>query len=162
MADQKFSILSLNVKGLCNVVKLTKIFYWLKERNYMYINGITYLQETHSDHKTCKSWSNQLKGQVFYSHGTTNSCGTLIIIGQNVEYKLKDKIIDDLGRYVILNFEIQGSNYLLINTYMPNIETSQVEFLREISDILSRYDLPESIIWGGDFNCPFDRIDIWW
>ena len=157
MADQKFSLLSLNVKGLRNVVKRTKIFYWLKERNY--INGITYLQETHSDYKTSKSWSNQLKGHIFYSHGTTNSCVTLIIIGQNVEYKLKDKIIDDLGRYVILNCEIQGSNYLLINTYMPNIETSQVEFLREINDILSRYDLPESIIWGGDFNCPFDKID---
>ena len=64
MADQKFSILSLNVRGLRNVVKRTKIFYWLKEHNY--INGITYmyLQETHSDYKTCKSWSNQLKGQV--------------------------------------------------------------------------------------------------
>ena len=77
----------------------------------------------------------------------------MIIIGQNVKYKLKDKIIDDLGRYVILNCKIQGSNYLLINTYMPNNETSQVEFLREIND------LPESIIWCGDFNCPFDRID---
>ena len=57
------------------------------------------------------------------------------MISSNVEFILKDKIIDDTGRYIIICREIQGSNFVLVNTYVPNTETEQVVFLKEMSKI---------------------------
>ena len=70
-------------------------------------------------------------GDLYFSHGTTNSCGVLTLVGKNVDFVLKDKIIDDLGRYVILLCEISGLTVLLLNTYAPNTESAQVTFFME-------------------------------
>ena len=37
-----------------------------------------FLQETHSCEKDEKKWNEHLKGTLFFSHGTTNSCGVAI------------------------------------------------------------------------------------
>ena len=94
------------------------------------MNGITFLQETHSDISTCKHWKAQWNGDMFFAHGTKYSCGVAILVGKNVEFVLNDKIIDDKGRFVILICEIQGIKFQLINAYAPNTETEQVVFLR--------------------------------
>ena len=46
----KFSILSLNVKGLRNNIKQHKIYHWIEENNGL--NSIIFLQESHSDRKS--------------------------------------------------------------------------------------------------------------
>ena len=157
MLNLKCSVLSLNVKGLRNSLKRQKIFYWLKQHNSL--NAITFLQETHSDRKTEKSWKNYCNGDLYFSHGTTNSCGVLTLIGKNVDFILKNKIIDDSDRYVILLCEISGLTVLLLNTYAPNTESAQVTFFTELWEILSKLDNIDNIIWGGDFNCSFDKLD---
>ena len=83
----------------------------------------------------------------------------MTLIGSNVEFILKDKIIDDTGRYIIICCEIQGSDFVLVNTYIPNTETEQVAFLKDMSELLSTIDTRENIIWGGDFNCCFEKLD---
>ena len=47
ITNLKYSVLSLNVKGLRNPIKRQKIINWIKNQNGL--NGITFLQETHSD-----------------------------------------------------------------------------------------------------------------
>ena len=43
--------------------------------------------------------------------------------------------------------------------YVPNTETEQVAFLKDMSELLSTIDPRENIIWGGDFNCCFEKLD---
>ena len=56
MVSLKYSLLSFNVKGLRNIVKRRKIIQWIKDHGGL--NGITFLQETHSDSKTERAWKN--------------------------------------------------------------------------------------------------------
>ena len=37
-----------------------------------------FLHETHSREKDEKKWNDDLKGALFFPHGTTNSCGVAI------------------------------------------------------------------------------------
>ena len=41
-------------------------------------NGILFLQETHFSHDTVINWRDDFKGELFFSHETTNSCGVMI------------------------------------------------------------------------------------
>ena len=43
-------------------------------------SGILFLQETHSSdaHDTIINWHDDFKGELFFSHGTTNSCRVMI------------------------------------------------------------------------------------
>ena len=40
-------------------------------------NRILYLQKTHSSHDIVISWRAEFKGELFFSHGTTNSCDVM-------------------------------------------------------------------------------------
>ena len=108
-----------------------------------------------------KRWRKDWKGLSFFSHGKTNSCGVLTLIGDSIDFKLLDKVIDDKGRYILLHCNIQNTQILLINSYFPNLESQQVEFIRSISDSISCMNIGNStqIIWGGDFNFCFSCID---
>jgi hypothetical protein len=62
-----------------------------------------------------KEWAKRTRGKLFMSHGTTKSKGTAIHFGRN--YAIKDQRLDNS---VILVAEIQGSNFILINSYLPH------------------------------------------
>ena len=47
-------------------------------KNYVPSNGFIFLQETRSSIKDEKVWSDEFEGQLFFSHGKTNSCGVAI------------------------------------------------------------------------------------
>ena len=40
-------------------------------------NGILFLQKTHSSHDIVISWGEEFKGELLFSHETTNSCGVM-------------------------------------------------------------------------------------
>lgn len=82
----------------------------------------------------------------------------MILIGKNLELKVIHKVICQRGRFIILLCEIQGKSFLLINSYAPNDEASQVNFLREIYEKIREFETPDDtrIIWGGDFNFTFN------
>ena len=77
------SFISNNVKRLKAISKPIKIFEYLK--NYVTSNGFIFLQETHSSVKDEKIWNDEFGGQLFFSHGKTNSCGVAIAFaGKNI------------------------------------------------------------------------------
>ena len=45
-------------------------------------------------------WSQQWRGDVFYSHGTTKSSGVMTLIGEKLKFKLIENINDNNGRYI--------------------------------------------------------------
>ena len=81
------------------------------------------MQETYITAKIEKLYKYQWHGSMVFSHGTSNSRGVNVAFRHGLEHEmLSDPICDPNGRYIILNMEIQGSPYILVNCYAPNNE----------------------------------------
>jgi exonuclease III len=63
-----------------------------------------------------------------------------VLVGDHVEFKCNKSLLDDQGRYIIIHCILQGQSFVLVNIYMPNTENEQVEFLKVISQELSKLD----------------------
>ena len=60
---------------------------------------------------------------------------------------------DQNGRYIVLQVDIQGNLYMLINYYVPDLEPQQASMLDELTKVLSNLELNKNtnLILGGDF-----------
>jgi exonuclease III len=128
---------------------------WLKNKKA----DIIFLQETYSTSEVENIWKTQWKGKVFYSHGTTHSRGTMILISGDLEFELMNIYTDTNGRYIFLEAMVQGCRLLLVNIYAPNTRNQQENFFSLLSNKMDEYDFqPERniIMAGGDFNIYFD------
>ena len=93
------------------------------------------------------------------AHGSSNSSGVAILVKKGVDCTIHSKILDPLGRCVILKAEINNKMYVLINVYAPNKDTNIINFLNDLLTTLQKnYFDEENIIIGGDFNCPLNPI----
>lgn len=155
MHNYKLEFVSLNVNGLGENKKRRVLFEWFK--NSKHLANITFLQETHSSKNIEGVWKSEWGGDIYFSHGTTNSKGVAILFEKDFEYKLIEEICDDAGRYLVLKIEVDQVPFLLVNFYAPtkNFESDQIACLECINSILSDR-LHESIVMGGDFNTIFD------
>ena len=128
------SFISNNVKGLQAISKRIKIFEYLK--NYVTSNGFIFLQETHSSVKDEKLWNDEFEGQLFFSHGKTNSCGVAIgFVGKKALNILNIKR-DNLGRILVIEVKIDDSVFVLINIYNVNTQPEQLYTLNDLINIL--------------------------
>jgi len=154
--DLNLNVLSLNVRGLGNTKKLTKMLFWLSKHGGD--RGVTFFQESHSNPEVESKWRSSTKGEFIMSHGSPNSRGVAIHIGKELEYKILTKQCDLDGRYILLLITIQGADFLLINSYAPNNEIEQVAYFKNLFIQISTIDYPPEthIIWGGDFNNTFE------
>ena len=145
-----FSCATFNVKGLGNYVKRIKLNNWILEEKL----DVIFLQETHSTKEEEDGWNKDWDSKkVFYSHGTTNSKGVIIMIRKELEFEVIKSQGDDEGRYIILDARIQGSNFILLNIYAPNDEVGQVNLWKDIRENLRKLSLiGKKILIGGDLN----------
>ena len=156
MGVESLKLVSLNVKGISNFHKRKTIYTWCRRKNA----DFSFLQETHSKTEIETQWKNEWGAGIIMSHGSSNSREVAILIKKGVDYTLRSKIIDALGRYIILKVEIKDKIYVLINIYAPNKDKDSFKFF---ADLLARLknenlDEEENIILGGDFNCPLNTI----
>ena len=156
MIALNINFLSNNVKGLQSCKKRAKLFEYFKSK--LAPNGILFAQETHSSRDIETKWKNEFSGQLFYSHGKTNSCGVLTGFYGNKTFKLVKEMSDKNGRILILDVIIDDSEFLLINLYNANTELEQLKTLAELERLLVNFDIDsdKKIIFSGDFNIFFD------
>lgn len=156
MENFNFQVTTLNVRGMRNCKKRRKMIHWFSKHEAS--KGITFIQETHTTPECMQEWKNIFRGEIFMSHGSNNSKGVAVLIGEKLDHKIKEYIVDERGRYVIMSALIQGCEFVLINIYQPNEEKYQIETLKELFKKLNTLDIPmyTPIIWGGDFNVIFD------
>ena len=95
------NIVSFNVNGISHKNKRIPIFEKLAK-----LNAIAFLQETHSTNKTEKIWKDDWLGNIFFSHGSSNSKGVAILIPNNIQFDIQDKITDSEGRFLILKIKL--------------------------------------------------------
>ena len=78
-------------------------------------------------------WLGDFKGELFFSHGTTNSCSVMIrYLGGN-KIKVNKIKNDNQSRILIVDADIDEQTFVLINLYSPNTETEQIKTMSSIS-----------------------------
>ena len=152
-----YNFLSFNVNGLNSSKKRIKMFEYFREK-ISKNNGIIFLQETHSCENTYNDWRNDFKGDLFFSHGTTNSCGVMIGYLGNNNFHVNKIKSDSQGRILIIDTDIDNQNFVLINLYNANVESEQLKTLCELDQLLSDFclDSNKKVVFAGDFNLFFN------
>ena len=140
---------SLNVRGLRDVKERRAIFHWLRKFN----QGIIFLQETHSCSEDESIWKNEWGANIVFSHGSRDSRGVAILFSNSMNYNINNCICNLSGRCILLEIEIDGKNFFLVNLYAPTKDhvSDQVAFLAELRTHLVD-NLHSNFIFGGDFN----------
>ena len=124
-----FKLISLNVRGIRSPKKRKALLMWLKERKY----DIIFLQETYSTDEVEDIWRTQWQGELFFSHGTNHSCGVMILVRNDLEFNLKTIQVDNEGRYLTMEAEVQSSNFLFVNIYAPIKVQEQCQFFDKLN-----------------------------
>ena len=124
MGTSDFKMLSLNVRGLSNFKKRRAIFAWCRKQNA----NIIFLQETHSTHDKEKQWKAEWGAPLELAHGSSNARGVAILLRNGFNCKIKQKIVDSMGRYLGVEAEINDENYFLLNVYEPNNDNQAAKY----------------------------------
>ena len=149
-------LISLKTRGISNFKRRRTVFTWCRKKKA----DVIFLQETHSKKEIELQWRNEWGTEMILSHGSPNARGVAILLNKGVDYCIQSKIIDPLGRFIIVKVEIEHNLYVLINVYAPNKDKENVKFFNDLLAILRREDLDaeESFIVGGDFNCLLNPV----
>ena len=129
-----FKLLSLNARGIRSFDRRKSMFNWLLKSSA----DICFLQETYSPPEVENEWKKQWKGETFFSHGTDHSRGVLILVKDQLDFKLQSLKVDSQGRYVFLDALIQNFPFALLNIYVPNECAEQCDFFNKISEELKK------------------------
>ena len=155
MADN-LNIISNNVNGLRSTKKRIKMFEYLKSK--ICNNGMVFLQETHSSENSQSEWHNDFNGEIYFSHGTTNSCGVMIGFITTKKICVNKISQDTKGRILIIDVSIDDMPFILVNLYNANTEAEQLLTLCEFDHLLDDFllDNSKNIVFAGDLNLFFD------
>ena len=145
MNSDNLKFISNNVKRIQKLEKRIKIFEYLK-------NGFIFFQETHSSVSDEKRWCNELDGNLYFSHGKTNSCGVAIGYVGSKSFVLTNQTTDKNGRLLLIEVIFDDVKFVLINICNCNTESQQLLTLIELHKILQNVDdiRNKNIIIGGD------------
>ena len=138
-------IKSLNVRGLRDDRKRREMFHVFHKSKY----NIFLIQETHSTKECEIQWRTEWGGDIYYSHGTNVARGTCILIEKSLGKQVHDVVVDDDGRYVILDAEIGNIRLTLASIYGPNSDDS--DFFVDLT-ALTENIVNDNRIIGGDWN----------
>ena len=147
-------VLSLNVKGLRDSQKVSKVNWYVSQICF----DILFLQETHvvslvegngiADKLSCRgSWG----------FGGPHSCGVAILVKKYLNVIVSQESRDRDGRYLILDFSFKGQEFRVVNVYLPNSVRERRLVLQELHNGLNSNRVT---VCGGDFNFVEDlRMD---
>ena len=149
VSTSKIALHSFNTRGLSNKNKRQMVFAWLQNN----FKGVIFLQETHTTEISEATWRHEWSGDVYFSHGTSNSRGVAILIPKGINILIHNVTRDNSGRYIILDATIDDNQMTLINIYAPTRDNinDQLQFIQELQTSLIEY-IDKNLIIGGDFN----------
>lgn len=147
------NLLSFNVRGIRQEIKRHSIYQYIKKKNI----DICFLQETHSTDKDENQWKNEWGGEVYYSHGTSQARGVMVLVRPGFDLKVDNIIKGDFGRFIYMKILTQGAQINVLNIYAPNLEAEQLRFYRDLDTLMEGVqEVNDKWIIGGDFNVIFD------
>ena len=95
---------------------------------------------------------------LFFSHAKINSCEVAIGYCGTEDLKVVNTACDKNGRILILDAELNGTNFLLNNFYNSSTESEQLFTFSTLQNLLEKFDdyNKKNIVFGGGFNLIFD------
>ena len=156
--SEKLNICSLNCQGLGQKEKRERLNLWCKNQKC----NILFIQESHFIEKHENVINNEIKGKLYHSFGNSQSRGVTILIKDNIKYKTINETRDNDGRIILINIELDGNIFTLLNVYAPNIRRNRNSFFKKVNNIINNNRLG-ILIMGGDMNeslTSFDRKSI--
>ena len=106
----KFRAISFNCNGIGEKIKDKKIFTYINDKIK---HGFCFLQETHSTSTDENKWKSKWNGNIYFSHGSSNSTGCAILLSKQFPIKIVKESRDMDGRLHML--EMNDEKFLLIN-----------------------------------------------
>lgn len=116
---------------------------------------IILLQETHSKPEDEALWSREWGGDIWFSHGTTQSQGVAVLINKKVPLEVLEIQSAFEGRFLLLEVKMGDLTFLISNFYAPNEDDEQ--FFIQAFEKIEQKDNPNMIL-AGDFNTALDPI----
>ena len=147
-------IYSFNVRGIRQKVKRRTVFRHLKTK---YPSGVYLLQETHSSTDIEQMWKMDWNGDIYFNHGTTDSCGVAILIFPGMDLSIESIQKDDDGRLLALQIKNDDQDFFLCNLYFPTRDKvqEQLTLLNTVKEVINENECLNTIL-GGDFNTVFN------
>ena len=99
---------SFNCNGLGDKNKRNKVLNWLSKED------IIFLQETHSTLESESDWKQKWDGEIFYSHGTSNSTGVAILIKRNEHVEIDTVRTICQGRTLLIESTYNSVKYIAL------------------------------------------------
>lgn len=151
-----FTISTLNLNGARDVRKRASLFELVKLKSI----NVMLVQETHSDTLNETDWKREWDGEVVLSHLSRTSGGVAVLFSKNL--LPKSQVVEEIiqGRLMVVRATYELFTIVFINVYAPNTGPDRVQFLNELSVVLSQCGPEEFLFLGGDFNCTEnDQVD---
>ena len=150
----RLSFITLNVRGINSSRKRRAIFRQLHNKNA----SVIFLQETYSSNNQEKLWSNEWGSKIHFCHGNKHSKGVAILFSPKIQVTIENQMQSEDGQILTLQVVIDDAKLVCANIYAPNDPGAQHRFYLHLNNILQKFS-SESVILGGDFNCPLSKED---
>ena len=146
----KIKISSINIHGLRNRKKRASFFKYIKRSSY----DIVCVQESFITNEIKDVWEKEWGGTLFYSAGTPNSMGQMILVKK--KFSFDTVLIHQSNRILTIKIKTESNDLLVSNIYAPTVQKEKQPFFRELSNHLHSLD-SHCILVCGDFNCVVDN-----
>ena len=143
---QDYKVISLNVNGLHNPVKRSKVIAKMKRESLQVI----FWQETHlsdAEHEKLKKMG--FMNTFYSSHKSGRKRGVAILLPNKINFQLTAEIKDREGRFILIRGKIDHKEVTLLNVYMPPGQDRSLH--QKIFNLLVQ-EASGIVICGGDWN----------
>ena len=134
-------ILSINARGIQSEKKRRALF-----DKHRFNVDILIMQETHSTIEDEKIWQNEWGGIAYFSHGTSQARGVLILATKEAAQNIDNVHKDHEGRTLIFDITQNGKAITVAAVYAPNQDTP--EFFSKLSKVLRARTRTKDHNWG--------------
>jgi exonuclease III len=155
----RFKHVTLNVRGLRNTEKRRRIFHWLKDKHI----DIVFLQETFFTEELLSDVNKDWDGSIEHAASDSpHSRGVSVLFNPNLDVKIENVHRSKDARKILLNVEVNGDKFTLVNIYAPNKQNLLIDFYKRATSWIPQYsDEDNLIIISGDMNCNENNIVVW-
>ncbi len=154
------SFVSFNARGLRDNTKRKALLLYAKNLN----TDFCFVQESHSGPNDTSFWKSQWGEDLWMSHGTNHSAGTMTL-KHKFHGKVTSSMEDPSGHFILLLISFNEQVFLLGNIYGYNNKQGNTALIHSVSakiDLLKRSFADLQIILGGDWNHSInDELDRW-
>lgn len=143
MLHQEYRVITLNVNGLHNAIKRSKVTPKMEREK----QDIIFWQETHlslKEHEKLQKMG--FKNSYCSSYDRRKARGLAILISNKVNFQLSS---DKDGCYILVKCLIDHKEVTLLNVYRPPGNDTQL--IKNISNLIST-ETSGTLICGGDWN----------